>query len=128
MMTLRHSLFWKLLAWSLLALVVFLTLTPSPPKVSMAFVSWDKAQHVLAYMALMWLFSMAWEGRALIAWVVFLVCVGVTLEWLQGIMGVRVMEIWDMLANSMGVVIGWAISRTPLRLTLVRIESRLTWP
>ncbi len=124
-MRLRHPLLWKLFAWSLLATVVFLTLTPSPPKVSMAFLSWDKAQHCLAYMLLMWLFAMAWEGRGLVAWTLFLVCIGVTLEWLQGIMGIRVMEIWDMLANSIGVGLGWAISRTPFRRTLVWIESRL---
>jgi len=124
-MTLRHPLFWKLLAWSLLATVVFLTLTPRPPKVSMVLLSWDKAQHFLAYMVLTWLFAMAWEGRRLIAWMAFLLCVGVTLEWLQGAMGIRVMELWDMLANSIGVGLGWLISRTPLRFTLVWLESRL---
>jgi VanZ family protein len=124
-MTLRHPLFWKLLAWSLLATVAFLTLTPNPPKVDMAFLSWDKAQHFFAYMLLMWVFAMAWEGRRVAAWAIFLVCVGVSLEWLQGLMGIRVMEIWDMLANSIGVGLGWAISRTTFCRTLVWIESRL---
>jgi len=44
---------------------------------------------------------------------------------LQGAMGIRVMELWDMLANSIGVGLGWLISRTPLRFTLVWLESWL---
>jgi glycopeptide antibiotics resistance protein len=35
---------------------------------------------------------------------------GISLEFLQGIGGVRVMETLDMLANSLGVLTGWGLA------------------
>ena len=111
-MSLRYTWFWKSLAWGMLLTVVGLTLTPRPPKIGIPLLSWDKAQHCIAYTALMWTFLHTWEGSHILRWAILLLVVGVGLEILQPLIGVRVMEYSDMLANSLGVLLGYAAWRT----------------
>ena len=120
----RYSWFWKLLAWGMLLTVVGLTLTPRPPEFGrLPLLSWDKAQHFIAYTALMWTFLHAWEGSHVQRWAILLLVTGVGLEILQGVIGVRVMEYSDMLANSLGVLAGYGVWRTPRGRIFRRIEA-----
>jgi len=105
----------------MLLTVMTLTLMPSPPQIGVF--SWDKAQHTVAYTALMWTFLQAWEGRHTLRWAILLLAVGVGLELLQGLMGVRFMEYFDMMANGLGVLLGYGAWRTPLGRGFLRIEK-----
>jgi VanZ family protein len=109
----------------MLATVATLTLMPDPPNIESVLMSSDKMLHFLAYMVLMWWFVMAWRGRREWAWGAMLVAAGIVLEWLQGIMGTRLMEAGDMVANAIGVGLGWLLCRTPLARTLSWVEARL---
>ena len=124
-MSLRYAWFWKSLAWGMLLTVAILTLMPTPPQVKLPLLSWDKAQHSIAYAALMWTFLQAWEGSHVRRWAILLLVAGVGLEILQGLMGVRFMEYSDMLANSLGVLLGYAAWRTPLGRGFRRIETSI---
>ena len=96
-MSLRYTRFWKSLAWGMLLTVVILTLKPTPVEVPL--LSWDKAQHCIAYAALMWTFLQAWEGSHILRWAILLLVAGVGLEILQPLISMRFMEYSDMLAN-----------------------------
>ena len=111
-MSLRYTRFWKSLAWGMMLTVAILTLMPKPPRVNLPLLSWDKAQHSIAYAALMWTFLRAWEGSHVLRWAIFLLVAGVALEILQPLIGVRFMEYSDMLANSLGVLLGYAAWHT----------------
>ena len=126
--SLRYTRFWKSLAWGMLLVVATLTLTPRPLQIDLPLLSWDKAQHSIAYAALMWTFLQAWEGSHVLRWAILLLLAGVVLEILQGLMGVRFMEYFDMLANSLGVLLGYAAWRTPLGRGFRRIEASLPGP
>ena len=119
---LRYTRVWKSLAWGMLLTVATLTLIPTPLQIRVPFLSWDKAQHSIAYAALMWTFLQAWEGSHIRRWAILLLASGVGLEILQGMMGVRFMEYTDMLANSLGVILGYGVWRTPLGRGFRRIE------
>ena len=121
--SLRRPRFWKFLAWAMLLTVATLTLLPSAPQINL--ISWDKAQHCIAYAALMWTFLQAWEGIHILRWAILLLVVGVGLELLQGLMGVRFMEYFDMLANGLGVLLGYAVWRTPLGRGFQRVEKNI---
>ena len=121
--SLRYSRFWKSLAWAMLLTVATLTLVRTPP--GLPLLSWDKAQHSIAYAALMWTFLQAWEGSHVLRWAILLLLAGVVLEILQGLTGVRLMEYFDMLANSLGVLLGYAAWRTPLGRGFLRIEQSI---
>jgi len=92
--------------------IVWLSLTPSPPKVD--FEASDKVGHVLAYAALMFWFCQLYRKRILYG--AGFIAMGVALEVLQGMSGLRSYEMLDMLANAAGVILGWIAARLLPRL------------
>jgi len=95
------------IGWTMVAVIVWLSLTPSPPKVD--FEQSDKVGHFLAYGGLMFWFCQLYakkETRALYA--AGFAAMGVGLEFIQGWTGYRSFEFYDMLANGTGVALGWA--------------------
>ena len=92
-MSVRYTWFWKSLAWGMLLTVVGLTLTPRPPEIGgLPLLSWDKAQHCIAYTALMWTFLHTWEGSHILRWAILLLVVAVGLEILHPLI-----RLWFML-------------------------------
>ena len=94
------------IGWGCAAAIVWLSLTPAPPKLD--FEHGDKLGHFLAYGALMFLFCMIyqkWNARLLHAAV--FVLMGVGLEFIQGWLVYRTYDPLDMLANTIGVALGW---------------------
>ncbi|MGX2041772.1 hypothetical protein ACWJKU_16820 [Methylocaldum sp. MU1018] len=105
----------------MVATVVWLSLTPDPPQPPTPWLAWDKAQHALAYASLMYWFRQAflpgWR------WPAFLVSLGVGLEFLQGLGGARTFDPIDMVANGIGVCLGFLLSQTPLGRLLTKIDA-----
>lgn len=101
----------------MVAAIVWLSLTPSPPKIE--FRESDKLGHFLAYGTLMLWFSKLYANRGTrILYGVGFVAMGIALELAQRALGTRSYEIFDMFANTLGVLIGWAVAlaaRKPLR-------------
>ena len=54
-----------------------------------------------------------------------LVLIGAVLELIQGKTGYRSMSYFDMVANTIGVSLGWLLARTRLSLVLIYMERRL---
>jgi len=95
------------LGWAWAATIVWLSLTPSPPKVDVEYS--DKLGHLAAYALLMFWFTRLYARAAVrIAYALLFVAMGIALEFLQGQLGYRTHEVADMLANTLGVLLGWA--------------------
>ncbi len=91
----------------MVAIVCWLSLTPHPPEPP-DILGWDKSQHFVAYAALM-----AWFRQSFFRhwrWPAFLLGLGLTLEYLQSLTGYRTADVFDMLANGIGVLIGWGLA------------------
>ena len=101
---------WQTIAWLLVVAVVIVTLMPKPPQVEFM-PSWDKAHHFLAYAGLTFWFRQAFVS---IRWTIFLMALGIALEFIQGWSGYRYFEYGDMLANTLGVIGGLLLASTPL--------------
>ncbi|TCO81377.1 hypothetical protein EV699_1087 [Plasticicumulans lactativorans] len=101
---------WQAFAWCGVVVLVVLTLMPDPPEPP-SFLAWDKAQHGLAYAGLAWWFRQAFTRRWV--WPLFLVALGVALEFLQGWSGWRTFDTADMLANACGVLAGLVLASGP---------------
>jgi VanZ family protein len=92
--------------WGLAALIVWLSLTPAPPRID--FEQGDKLGHFLGYGTLMLWFCLLYARRqARIAYAVLWIAMGVALECAQGQLGYRAYEAYDMYANALGVLLGW---------------------
>lgn len=121
--SLRYRVFWQAGAWLLLGVVVWLSLTPAPPQPPV--ISWDKAQHALAYAVLTGWFVQAWERRADLFWAAAMLAVGIGLEYIQGLTGYRDFDYDDMLADGVGVCLALLLVQTVLGRAFVWVERLL---
>ncbi len=122
---LRWFRLWLVLGWSLVGLVIVLSLVPTQAE-PQVFKAQDKLLHVGAYSVLMaWFGALYRPERSRSRAAVMLVLMGVLLELAQGATSYRSLQGMDMLANGLGVAIGWAVARTRASRVFVLIESRL---
>jgi VanZ family protein len=118
---------WLAIGYALVAIIIFLSLTPSPPKLDIE--QGDKLGHFLAYGTLMFWFCQIYATRSSrIAHALAFAAMGVALEFAQGMTDYRTFELLDMLANATGVALGW-IAAQALRINVLSmIESGFPRP
>lgn len=105
--TLRLRPLWLAIGWGLVMLVIYLSLTPQPPRLDADY--GDKVGHLLAYGVLMGWFSQLYSNRRRpLALALF--ALGVVLELIQGMIGYREASLADAAANGLGVIAGWAVT------------------
>ena len=119
---LRFGLVWQAVGWAMVALVIWLSLTPHPPQPP-ALLSWDKADHLLAYAALMFWYAQSFARHW--RWPLFLCLLGFALEVLQGLSAFRTFDLYDMVANLLGVALGLVLAMTPLGNMLTVVDRLL---
>jgi VanZ family protein len=111
--------------WVLILLVVFLSLAPEPPEV-IEFDQGDKLGHLVAYVSLMIWFTNVYPGRnQRISLGLAFFAMGVVLEFLQGLSGYRTFQYTDMVANGVGIFLGWLLAKTWLGTFLVKLDRLL---
>ena len=124
MYSLKWPALWITGAWLVVGTIVYLSLARLPE--SLPSPGGDKTAHVAAYALMMFCFMQIYAVRTyrvLIA--IGLVLLGIALEILQGYTGYRAFEYADMVANTLGVFVGWLAGppRTPHLIT--RIENAI---
>ena len=120
---LRYRKLWLSIGYLLIVVVVFLSLTSNPVQFDTSLPYQDKLLHALAYFSLTFWFMQIYHVRHhVFQWVIFFLCLGLLLEYLQGFDSNRYSEAGDMVANTLGVVVAVALARTPLRYILVKLE------
>ena len=113
---------WLGFGWLWIVLVCYLSLMPHPPE-PVSFEGVDKLEHLLAYAGLMLWFCQVYVTRtARISVLVGLGSLGVCIEILQGMGSYRYFEFTDMLANTVGVSIGWGLAHTRLGCVISVLE------
>ena len=94
------------IGWGGAAAIVWLSLTPAPPKLD--FEHGDKLGHFLAYGVLMFWFCLLYlKTRVRILYAAGFIALGIGLEFIQGWLVYRTYDPLDMLANGIGVALGW---------------------
>ena len=97
------------IGWGGAAAIVWLSLTPAPPKLD--FEHGDKLGHFLAYGVLMFWFCLLYlKTRVRILYAAGFIALGIGLEFIQGWLVYRTYDPLDMLANTIGVALGWMTS------------------
>ncbi len=120
--SLRYRSVWLAIGWLLVALVIYLSLTPRPLELHVQ--HGDKYSHLLAYFVLMGWFQQiyrAFPERTLL--LAGFVALGVGIEFLQGWSGVRFFDPADMLANTLGALLAWLLGWTRFGTLLCRFEA-----
>lgn len=114
------------MGWLLILLVCYFSLTSNPPKINIQFEHFDKFEHMLSYMILMaWFAQLYHTKQSRIYYALFFIVLGITIEVLQGLGGIRFFEYSDMLANTSGVVMGFILTKGKRKDLLLLLERRL---
>ena len=125
MRELKYLKIWVTLGWALVGLVIFLSVTPRAPE-TLGFHGGDKLLHLVAYAIMMLWFGFIYlPGRTYQNLGIILIAIGIALELIQGIIGQRFMSFLDMVANGVGVSLGWLLAKTRLSFTLAHVENIL---
>lgn len=86
----------------------------------------DKFMHVTAYACLMgWFAQIFRHDLTRLALVIVFVSMGILIEVLQSMTATRQFEVLDMIANTSGVVLAWALAYTWVGTLLTRFENLL---
>lgn len=94
----------KVIAWCLALLVIILCVIPAPKIVEVSNV--DKVEHALAFAALAFVFLRAYRHQVI--WVITgCVAFGVGIELVQYFIPWRSAELADLVADIVGVLLGW---------------------
>ena len=125
-MPLRYFRLWVFIGWAMVLLLSYFSLISNPPEFNISIEYFDKVRHFFAYFILMFWFSQLYQSRlSRIFYIVFFILLGAVLEILQGLGGVRYFEYYDMLANTMGILLAWKITQGKLNRVLFSIEKKL---
>ncbi|WPL15769.1 putative integral membrane protein [Thiorhodovibrio winogradskyi] len=114
--------FWRGIAWLLVILVVVLSVLPTsvPP----GFDGGDKLQHLLAYAVLGFFFAVLYPRHQRLA-LLGLILLGALLEWVQGLLPVRVASLPDWLADALGVLLGIWLAQSRARALFAWLEQKI---
>jgi len=86
--------------------VVILCLMPLGQSNPSFIIGLDKFQHFLTYLVLSFYFCQVIKKQFFLHMVSLLLILGVVVEVLQSFTGYRFFDLWDIAANSLGVIIG----------------------
>jgi len=121
---LRYRSLWLIIGWSLVSLVIYGSLTTSPVQLDISY--FDKFSHLFSYFVLMgWFVQIYTKFIQHFFWALFFVALGIALEYLQALGGVRYFEWADMLANSTGVLLALVLTKTRFASSLHWFETRI---
>lgn len=123
---LRYLSAWLTVGWFLVGVVVYFSLTRSPPGIEA--LPNDKVGHLIAYLVLTFWFVQIYRGWPRIAYAAGFVLLGIALEVIQGQTTYRTFEIYDVIANTLGVVVGLGFGLTPASRTLIWCERQFRGP
>ncbi|KAF1712122.1 hypothetical protein CSC70_00900 [Pseudoxanthomonas kalamensis DSM 18571] len=108
------------------ATVIWVCLAPRPPLEVPLPENGDKLEHLLAYFVLMAGAVQLFATRRALLWVaVGLFLLGIGIEWAQGAWtSTRSADVWDAVADTLGIGLGLATALTPWRDLLLRWAGR----
>jgi len=121
--SLRFKKLWLTIGWSLVIAVIALSLMPPPtlPPINHL----DKLEHFIAYFVLMgWFAQIYHTPRQRLYCMIGFLLLGGLLEVLQGLGETRQADWADALANSIGVLVAWQLTKTRLAYVLTYFEQK----
>lgn len=121
---LKFKMLWLLVGYGLIAYIIYSSLTPDPITMDVSY--FDKYAHTFGYFVLMGWFTQIYQtARVRLICFALFVSMGIGLEFAQDLTGYRYFDVYDMLANSLGVVLAWLLAFTPFSKLLHWVDWRL---
>ena len=120
---LRLRKLWITIGYLMLAIVIQQSITPEPIQIDTGLEWQDKLLHIGAYFTLMiWFMQIYTSAKERLLYALLFVVVGIAMEVIQSFSPERYFETWDMLANTVGVLLALSFWKTACSRMLPRIE------
>ena len=117
---------WAFVGWGLVTVVIYFSLISSPPE-PLRFAFADKLEHFFAYGVLMVWFGQLYSSfKNQLVFALLFSLLGVSLEFVQDWSGHRFFDVADMLSNTLGVLLGWWLTRTVFAGFLLKVDRGLS--
>jgi VanZ family protein len=122
---LKYLVWWRVLGRVLVVAMLALALAPAPAVVG-AVPFGDKVGHVCGFAALMLWYAQIYGGtRERLRCALGAVAFGLAIELAQALTTYRSAEFADLVADALGVALGWLLARGPLGDLFTSIERRV---
>lgn len=122
--TWHYKYLWLAIGYAMIGYVIYESLTPDPVDFGMDIS--DKVYHATGYFGMMaWFCQIYASTKSRIGWGVYFIAMGIALEFLQGMGGVRDFEVNDMYADAIGVILAYLLSLTQFSGLLQYFDNRL---
>lgn len=116
--------FWKAAGWLLVLAIIALSLMPAPPDLGVN--QGDKLGHLATYGLVTLWFAQPYTGLRQRIWLALgMIALGCALEYAQRATGYRTFDVADMVADALGVALGWLAAPPRLPNLLDWLEKRL---
>ena len=123
---LPYKKFWLLIGYFFVATVFYLSLMPDPPKIETSITFFDKINHFTAYFFLtVWFSQIYYLAHQRRLFLLLFILMGITIEVLQSFEVTRMFEWLDMLANTVGAVLAYYVTRGEMKFLLGRLLMKL---
>ncbi len=120
---LRWHLAWVVLGALIMAWTLWMALTPNPG-ISLPFAYGDKLLHAITFTCLMGWWGNVYRARCSRTWAALgCLAFGILIEFAQWLEPPRSADAFDVLADSIGILIALLLLRTPLSRVLVGVEA-----
>ena len=119
---LRFSALWLAFGCAMVAAVVLLSIIDLPAQVQTVMLH-DKVAHLIAYAGLMgWFVQIFRHDLTRLVLLLGFVTLGIGVEFVQGMVPSRQFEVLDMIANTSGALLAWALAYTRVGQILPAVE------
>lgn len=119
---LRYRYVWAFIGFSMVLAILAVSLINIPPPVAKILWS-DKLLHGIAYGGLMGWFAQIFRHDLMrLILLAGFIALGISIEFLQALTPTRQFDLHDMVANTGGAIVAWALSYTVLGTLLERFE------
>jgi len=120
---LRFKRVWLAVGLLLVSGVTYASVVSVPPQVTSVVFN-DKLTHVAVYACLMgWFAQIFKHDLTRLIFVFILITMGIGIEFIQAATPTRNFEVLDMVANTCGVILAWALAYTWVGTILYRFEN-----
>lgn len=121
----RYHKLWLVIGYALVTLVIYLSVTSTPPLPDVEIPYFDKVSHLLAHFSMMgWFAQLYHVKKQRIIYALLFIALGIAMEFVQSFDPARMAEFADMVANTLGVLMAVLITRmSAFRLILKKIET-----
>ncbi len=115
---------WLVLGYVWVLVVITMSLLPNPPDTQSVFLG-DKLVHGVTYLLLMVWFCQSYSSNSYRIVGIYLFALGVMIEFAQWGTGYRFLELADIIANLLGILVGWFLLKVWLANLFAGIERIL---